>query len=119
MSTLSAAAASPTGLQLGEPADPIATKATPTNDEAITNASRRSSRSPNHRTAPSVMNTGASAPMIVALATLVRRNAVKVSTMSPAKKTPPKAHALSEAQDGRRPVARKITAYSATPIRNR
>ena len=100
VSTLSAAAASPTGLQVGEPCDPIATSATPTNDDAITTASRRSSRSPNHRTAPSVMNTGASAPMIVAFATLVSRNAVNVSTMSPAKNTPPSAVALSAVHVG-------------------
>jgi hypothetical protein len=119
VSTLSAAAASPTGLHAGEPWEPIATSATPTNDEAMTRASRRSSRSPNHRTAPSVMNTGASAPMIVALATLVSRNAVNVSTMSPAKNTPPSAVAFRAGQLGRRPVTRKMTAYSATPIQSR
>jgi len=65
------------------------------------------------------MNTGASAPMIVAFATLVRRNAVNVSAMSPAKKTPPSALAFRARHVGRRPLARKITAYSATPIHSR
>ena len=65
------------------------------------------------------MNTGASAPMIVAFATLVSRNAVNVNTMSPEKKMPPNIVALSVLHESRRPVARKIAAYSATPIQSR
>ncbi len=66
-----------------------------------------------------MMNTGASAPMIVALATLVSRNAVKLRKMSAPKKTPPSAHVFRVRHDGRRPVAAKITAYTNTPIHRR
>ena len=56
------------------------------------------------------MTTGASAPMIVALATLVRRNAVNVSTMSPAKSTPPAAVSRTVPFAGRRRITAKIAA---------
>ena len=48
--------------------------------------------------------------MIVALATLVSRNAVNVSTMSPATNTPPSAVARIVAHERRWPVTAKIAA---------
>ena len=74
---------------------------TPANDAATSTMSRRSTRSPNHRAAARSINTGESAPMIVAFAALVSENALKVKPMSAAKKTPPSAQARIVAAERR------------------
>ena len=56
------------------------------------------------------MNTGASAPMIVAFAMLVSRKALNVNAMSKAKNTPPSAHTRITDQRTRRPVKANTTA---------
>ena len=119
VNTLATANSSPQPLNDGVPADPIATTETPTSDNPTNTMSRRSTRSPNHLAAPIMMHTGASAPMIVASATLVSRNARKLHATSAVKITPPSAHVRSVAQRSRRPVTTNTAANTSTPIHNR
>ena len=74
-------------------------------------------RSPNQRAAPIAMKIGATAPMIVALAMVVRRNAPNVMEMSAAKNTPPSAHARTVSHRSRRPVEvqRREVDHDAAP----
>ena len=76
-------------------------------------------RSPNQRAAPTAMKMGATAPMIVALATLVRRKAPNVIEMSAAKNTPPSAHARIVSHRRRRPVAYNTPMLMTTPHHSR
>ena len=71
--------------------------------------------SPNQRPAPIMMKTGANAPMIVASATLVSRNARKLHATSAVKITPPSAHVRSVAHVSRRPVTANTTAKINDP----
>ncbi len=66
-----------------------------------------------------MMQTGANAPMIVASATLVSRNARKLHATSAVKKTPPSAHVRSVANVSRCPVTTNTTAKIATPAQRR
>ena len=66
-----------------------------------------------------MMKTGASAPMIVASATLVSRNARKLHATSAVKITPPSAHVRSVAHVSLRPVAANTTAKINTPTHSR
>ena len=107
---LAAAQRSPARLRAGEPVEPNATRTTPSSDANMKMRSRLLNRSPNHRDAPIAMKTGASAPMIVAFATVVSRNALKESDTSAAKNTPPSAQTRIVLQEGLRPVTATATA---------
>ena len=119
VNTLATAKRSPQASNAGVPADPIATRATPASEMPTNTRSRRPTRSPNHRPAPIMMKTGASAPMIVASAALVSLNARKLHATSAVKITPPSAHVRSVAHVSRRPVTANTTAKISTPAHSR
>lgn len=104
------AARSPSALHDGDPDEPMATIATPTNESPASARSRAPTGSASTRADTSAITTGDRAEMIVASATLVSLNATNASEISTPKMTPPGAQVRNVLHVRRRRVKSRTTA---------